>query len=241
LPTVQQLAASLLAVALVSGCGNSATLTLRDGREVSGSIANGTPDAVWLKTGQVVEPEQLDTTRGTPVFVAKHFQSGVVGVLSSGTAVSWTEDGGPLAWERVCVEPFGGPQPVPKKPRTCVPSEEVSSVQRSIRVPRSQIADVSHPGTGAIVVGGLLLGFAGFFTVRALTASDECDVGAGFCVTPRAEAQVLAGVFGLTGLSIEAFGLGAYFVSRSRYAPPESSAPPTPTQGAKGIRLGFEF
>jgi hypothetical protein len=241
MPTLPRLVGSLLTIGLVWGCSTSATLRLRDGSEVEGSIANGTPDAVWLKTGQVVEPEQLDTARGTPVVVERYFQSRVVGVLSRGTAVSRIEDGRPMAWDRVCVEPFDTPNPGLKKPRACLASDEVISVERSVRVPRGQIADVSHPGTGAIVVGGVLLGIAGFFTVRAFTASDKCDVGAGFCVSPRTGAQVLAVVFGVPGLSIETFGLGAYFVSRSRYAPPEAPAPPTAMQATKGVRVGFEF
>jgi len=47
--TLQRLFALLIAVAFVSGCGSSATLTLRDGRTMRGKIVRGDPTYVYVK------------------------------------------------------------------------------------------------------------------------------------------------------------------------------------------------
>jgi hypothetical protein len=114
-------------------------------------------------------------------------------------------------------------------------------------VDRRVIADVRHPGTDEMTTGAFLLGFAGAFTVLGLASSDSCG-GIG-CVSPRAMAFVLAVPLGVTGLCIETYGLLTSAASRSRYAAPENAPRPgppqwwqaPPTQGAKGIKLGFEF
>jgi hypothetical protein len=168
--TVQQLAASVLAVALVSGCSTSATLTLRNGRLVRGPI-----------------------------------------VRSDATTV-WVEQGGSAR-----------------------------------RVERKNIADVSHPGSGEILCGGMFLALAAFLVIEADAAAHERHQDASCSTDCRTSGlgdggeTVGAAVFGVAGLSIAAFGLGAYSGSRSAYALPEAPAPPTPKQGAKGVRLGFEF
>jgi hypothetical protein len=238
-------------LALAFGCSTKAKVTLRDGSVVKGTIAKGTPDAVWLYAGQAIEPEQVDASLGTPVAIGMYGNPDIVGVLSPGTAVSWTEEGGPMAWERVCVEPFGGPQPGPKKPRTCVPSEEMSSLERSVRVPRADIADVSHPGGGPLVAGAILTGIGvsllilgasqgGFDGREESKCSTECY--AGDWSMGSGELAVGVGILLLLpGLPLFASGSLRYWDSRARYAAPETSAPPTPTQGAKGIKLGFEF
>jgi transcriptional antiterminator Rof (Rho-off) len=166
--TCQQLTASLLAVALVSGCSTSATITLRNGTHTSGRIVRSDSETVFVEKDDAL----------------------------------WS-------------------------------------------IERDDIEDVSHPGIGEVAAGTALLGLAAFL-LMAETGADDRHQGEPCPTDCRTSGSslgygVVAAVSGVTGLSIAAFGLGAYYGSRSNYALPDKSAPRSPAQEAKGIRLGFEF
>jgi hypothetical protein len=235
--TIQRLVVSLLALALVSGCSSSATLTLRNGREVSGTVAKSTADAVWLETDQEIEPEQANAALGAEVVIVRSVESDVAGVLSTRTRVRRSEDGGGMEWDRVCVELA-----------PCVAGDDVSAVERRVRVQRADIADVSHPGLAAVLLGGPLAAVGVALMVSgarqgafADKQSDEC--GEDRCSNLPTDADIEAGfglLLALPGIGLLSYGAMTNVASSDNFAPPASAAL-SPKHGARGIRLGFEF
>jgi len=253
--TRHQFIASLLAVVFASGCSNSATLTLRDGNEVQSKILRSDAETVWVEG---IAPSEVWGAVGRDVVVELDNGEKLVGRLYARSVVvevdddekvvgrlyarNWAEfSDGSAQWRLVCVRRQGD---APKRP-FCVRGPEVEVTQMAIK--RKDIADVSHPGTAAIVAGGLLLGLVGLTAVVDFSRPDPCESrrsgaadsdGSGWCFYGRGTATLwTAIVVGIPGLGLETYGLATHLSSRSRYAPPETSARPAPMRRAK--RCGY--
>jgi hypothetical protein len=243
--TSKQLIGLLVAAALASGCGSSATLTLRDGRVVERKIVRSDAGTVWVKG---IEPRELKKAAGRDVVVEREDGEKFVGRLDA----QRSSVGHRNAWREVCVQRDGD---APGRP-FCIPGPDVEVTQVAVR--REDIADVSHPGIGAIIAGGVLLGIAGFFMVKSGKASADCREADAVYSSGTRQPSVQQGeeevspspcwdaagwgavstLFFIPGAGLETYGLVNHLGSRSRYAPPELSSP---MKDAKGIRLHFEF
>lgn len=142
-----------LAAAVMCGCSASATLTLRDGREVRGRIVDSNSETVFV---------------------------------------------------------------------------ERDGLSESVR--RSDISEVSHPGTWEVGIGGGLLlgGIVGFAVTNVAAEEDqrECvaqDQRAGYC--NKSSLPWLFALTGIVGLVLEIDGVATYMGSNSRYGTPQPTAP----------------
>jgi transcriptional antiterminator Rof (Rho-off) len=84
---------------------------------------------------------------------------------------------------------------------------------------RDDIADVSHPGTGELVVGGVLLGLVGLVAVDDFSTPQDCGEEPHYFCFGQGAATLFAGIFlGIPGLILGIDGLATSSGSRSRYS-----------------------
>jgi hypothetical protein len=111
-------------------------------------------------------------------------------------------------------------------------------------VPEQHVKEVRHPGKGAMIAGGVLVGAAALLTTAALltdcsdrsgegmygTADDNCEVGRGFSF-------LFAGASAATGIGVGLYGIGVNADSEARARGPR--------EGDRGARRvngnGFGF
>jgi hypothetical protein len=249
--TVQPLAASLLAVVLVSGCGSSSTsFNARDG-----SWAHDGEDVDWTK----LEPRDAPTAIGRDARVELRGSPDARGRLVAGTEAA-TNPRGKLEWVRVCIEQLQGWDEVEQAPPTqgCLYGERVVSVKVA-RVASTPLESPPwtgespprkakrHPGTAPMIVGGVFLGIAGILAVAALTEDDsdggrpaDCSTDCYSEIDKQSLGLGLAGLVAVPGVILETYGVIRYSTSSSRHSR-SNFAPPPPRQSAKGVRVGFEF
>jgi len=138
-------AAALSSVLGVSGCGQQATVVLRDGRSV---------------TGRIVEKRDR-------ILVVENDDVGRVGIAEA------------------------------------------------------SVAEIEHPGTGAMITGGVLLGVGSLFLLGA--AATDCSG----CEIVRASGFVMGGELGVSGLGVGVYGLAVHEASKSRAPAPYEAPQPT--------------
>jgi transcriptional antiterminator Rof (Rho-off) len=105
-------------------------------------------------------------------------------------------------------------------------------------IERDDIEDVSHPGIGEMIGGGMALAAAAGLATAAVVEDGSGDDRGKLMAGPLYLGAVALGV---PALIVTIDGAVAFSGSRSRFAPPETSAARSPREAAKGIRLGFEF
>jgi len=175
-----------------------------------------------------IQPSELPETVGREVVVELDASRNVVGRLDESSTVSHDH------WRTVCVlrnaDAAGRP--------FCVDGPEVEAPEMLVR--REDIADVTHPGSTELGIGAALLVLSAVSGIVAISEDGKCSGMLG-CHFVSDVAELTAALLGIPGAILTIDGAFTYYGSRSRYAPPETSAPASPKQGAKGIRLGFEF
>lgn len=109
------------------------------------------------------------------------------------------------------------------------PTVRIVRYGRQNEIPRSEIDDVAHPGTAAMIVGAAMVG-AGVLSLVA-SRSRECDPAdrqdsCGEQQSMREAGGLIAlTVFAVPGLAVGAWGTATHLGSRARFAEsgPESS------------------
>lgn len=114
-----------------------------------------------------------------------------------------------------------------------------STGDRKVAVPEEDVADVTHPGTPAMVVGGGTLVLSALLFVWAQSedcarpASSEYSPRVGYCVGTLATVPAVAGL--TTGIGMTLWGLSEYSASYARAgtdaAPARPPAPATVPEG----------
>ena len=116
--------------------------------------------------------------------------------------------------------------------------------QEVFAVPEQHVKEVKHPGKGAIVAGGVLVGvgaaLAGMGALRECSDRnddnyfDECEFGRGMAL--------LTGVAsGVTGISVGAYGFGVHEMSKARARGPREPGPEAGRVEGRGIGLVTRF
>jgi len=223
-------------VAFVSGCA-SATLKLRDGSVVKRKIVRSSARTVWVEG---IATNERDEAAGRYVVVEREHGEKFFGRFDAErSSVEPQEYVVADAWRQVCIE---REEDTAERP-FCVRGPDVEVTELAIA--RSEIVSVSHPGSTELGVGIGLFFVSLLFEYgwrecksrehhRAEQADAEVDDGCEYLLIPSAG-------FGISGVLLTMDGASTYYGSRARYAPPKTSALPSPKQGAKGIRVGFEF
>jgi hypothetical protein len=95
--------------------------------------------------------------------------------------------------------------------------------QGRFAVHEQQVQHVRHPGTAAMIVGGVFVGVAAALTTSALVTDCSEKPVEQECKNGQNLSLLGAGVFGATGIGVGLYGLGVNSGSRERSGEPRES------------------